>query len=75
MSKWQKEVCTMRVNRQSESELIHSLRKNRKSESHLIHSQTSPKHALRGADAPHRTRTRYRPQTRRLARLWGCGAA
>ena len=47
----------------------------RKSESVLIHSHTSPKSAPCGADAPRRTRTRWTPQTHRLARLWGCGAA
>ena len=45
------------------------------SESNLIHSHISPKRALCGADALHRTRTRHHPQNRRLARLWGCGAA
>jgi len=47
----------------------------RKSESNLIHSYISPKQAPCGAAAPHRTRTRHHPQNRRLARLWGCGAA
>ena len=48
---------------------------NRKSESNLIHSNISPRRAPCVADAPHRTWTRWTPQTRRLARLWGCGAA
>ena len=51
------------------------LDQNRKSESHLIHSHISPKRAPCEADALRRTRTRHPPQNRRLARLWGCGAA
>ena len=46
----------------------------RQSESNLIHSHISPKHALRGADATRRIRTQGHSQNRRLARLWGCGA-
>ena len=61
MSKWQKEVFIMPADLQSES--------------NLIHSHTAPKRALCGADVQHRTRTRSCPQSRYLARLWGCGAA
>ena len=51
------------------------LDQNRKSESHLIHSHISPKRALCGADATRSTLIRNSRNTRRLARLWSCGAA
>jgi len=66
-----------RAGRKSESVLIHSQKRAffPKANQCLIHSHISPRHTPCGADAPHRTRTRWTPQTRRLARLWGCGAA
>ena len=61
----------------SESVLIHSQKTAfiPRANQCLIHYNISPRRAPCGADAPHRTRTRWSPQTHRLARLWGCGAA